>query len=53
MNVLVYFLLAVFAFIFASRYYAKYIAKTIGEDSCHPTPSQTINDGRDYVPSKR
>ncbi|MFA6473083.1 MAG: carbon starvation CstA family protein [Candidatus Latescibacterota bacterium] len=53
MNVLVYLLVAVLAFVLASRFYAKYIAKSIGEDTNHPTPACTVNDGRDYVPSKR
>jgi carbon starvation protein len=53
MNVLVYLLVAVLAFVLASRIYAKYIARTIGEDADHVTPACEINDGRDYVPSKR
>ncbi|MBN1291539.1 MAG: carbon starvation protein A [Candidatus Latescibacteria bacterium] len=52
MNVLVFLLVAVAAFILASRFYARYIARTIGEDPNHPTPAQSINDGRDYVPTK-
>ncbi|MDP2984603.1 MAG: carbon starvation CstA family protein [Candidatus Latescibacter sp.] len=53
MNVLVYLLVAVLAFVLASRFYAKYIARSIGEDADHKTPACTFNDGRDYVPSKR
>ncbi|MFC1693820.1 carbon starvation protein A [Candidatus Latescibacterota bacterium] len=52
MNVLFFLIIAVAAFIFASRYYARYIANKIGEDPDHPTPAQTINDGRDYIPTK-
>ncbi|HUT62745.1 MAG TPA: carbon starvation CstA family protein, partial [Anaerolineae bacterium] len=52
MNVLFFLLTAVGAFVLASRIYARYIARAIGEDPNHPTPAQTINDGRDYVPTK-
>jgi len=53
MNVLVFLLIAIGAFILASRLYARFVARMIGEDPNHPTPAQTINDGRDYVPTKR
>ena len=53
MNVLVFLVLAIAAFMLASRFYARYIAKEIGEDACHETPAVSVNDGRDYVPSKR
>jgi len=53
MNVLVFLLIAVAAFLLASRLYARFIAREIGEDPNHPTPAETINDGRDYVPTKR
>jgi carbon starvation protein len=53
MNVLVFLAVAIVAFVIASRVYARYIAKEIGEDPNHPTPACTVNDGRDYVPSKR
>ena len=53
MNVLFFLAIAICAFILASRFYARYVAKLIGEDPDHPTPAQTLNDGRDYVPTKR
>ena len=53
MNVLVFLAVAILAFLVASRVYARYLAGKIGEDPNHPTPSQLVNDGRDYVPSKR
>ena len=53
MNILIFLLVAVGAFIVASRFYARYVAREIGEDTNHPTPAQTYNDGRDYVPTKR
>ncbi len=52
MNVLLFLLIPVFAFVLASRFFARYVAKAIGEDPDHPTPAQIINDGRDYVPTK-
>ncbi len=53
MNVLIYLIVAVGAFILASRTYARYIAREIGEIPERPTPAVTINDGRDYVPTNR
>lgn len=53
MNVLLFLVVAIVAFIAASRFYARYVAQKIGEDPNHPTPAQTLNDGRDYVPTKR
>jgi carbon starvation protein len=53
MNVLIYLFVAITAFILAGRYYARYIAKKLGEDKNHPAPSVQYNDGRDYVPTKR
>lgn len=52
MNVLVFLVVAVIAFALASRYYSRFIAEKIGEDSSRPTPAVTIDDGRDYVPTK-
>ncbi|HPA47635.1 MAG TPA: carbon starvation CstA family protein [bacterium] len=53
MNVLFFLAIPIVAFILASRLYARYIARVLGEDANHPTPATTINDGRDYVPTKR
>jgi carbon starvation protein len=53
MNVLAFLVIAICAFVVASRVYARYIARELGEDPNHSTPSQLVNDGRDYVPSKR
>ena len=52
MNVLLFLLIAVIAYILASRYYARFVARMIGEDPNHLTPAQTVNDGRDYVPTR-
>ncbi|MGB4705446.1 MAG: carbon starvation CstA family protein [Candidatus Saccharicenans sp.] len=52
MNVLFLLFIAIILFIFASRFYAGYIARKIGEDPNNPTPAVTCNDGRDYVPTK-
>ncbi len=53
MTVLIFLIAAVVAFVVASRFYATYVARAIGEDADRPTPAQTINDGRDYVPTNR
>jgi carbon starvation protein len=53
MNVLVYLAIAVAAFWLASRFYARYVARSLGEDPKHKTPAVEFNDGRDYVPTKR
>jgi carbon starvation protein len=53
MNVLFFLAIPIVLFFLAYKYYAKLIAKTLGEDQNHPTPAVTINDGRDYVPTKR
>jgi len=53
MNVLFFLAIPIVLFFLASKFYAKFIAKTLGEDPNNPTPAVTINDGRDYVPTKR
>lgn len=53
MNVLIYLAIPIAAFILASRFYARYVARILGEDPNNPTPAVTFNDGRDYVPTKR
>ena len=53
MNVLFFLAIPIVLFFLASKFYAKFIAKILGEDPNHPTPAVTINDGRDYVPTKR
>lgn len=52
MNVLVFLGLAVGAYALASRFYARGIARWLAEDPARPTPAVTINDGRDFVPTK-
>ncbi len=53
MNILFYMIVAAVAFALSSRFYARYIARCLGEDAKNPTPAQVCNDGRDYVPTKR
>jgi carbon starvation protein len=53
MNVLVLLFLAGAIFVVAGRFYSRYVARNIGEDPGHATPAVTVNDGRDYVPTKR
>ncbi len=52
MNILTLFLVALILFILAYRFYAKYIAKQLGEDPGRPTPAVEKNDGVDYVPTR-
>lgn len=52
MNVLVFLGLAVVAFVLASRFYARRIARWVAEDPSRPTPAVTANDGRDFVPTR-
>ena len=52
MNILAILVIAVFAFVLASRFYSRYIGRILGEDVKHATPAVTKNDGRDYVPTK-
>jgi carbon starvation protein len=52
MNVLVILLLAAAAFLLAGRYYARFIARRLGEDPGRPTPAVTLRDDRDFVPTK-
>ena len=53
MNVLLFLLIAAVIFFIASRTYARYVARALGEDPSHVTPAVEYNDGRDYVPTKR
>jgi carbon starvation protein len=52
MNVLIFLGLAAAAFIVASRYYSRFIARRLGEDKNIPTPAVTFCDNRDFVPTK-
>jgi carbon starvation protein len=52
MNVLIYLAAAAIAFWLGSRFYSRYIARKLGEDSNVQTPAVKFNDGRDYVPTK-
>jgi carbon starvation protein len=53
MNVLVFLFLAILAYGLAMKFYGAFIARSVGEDAAHPTPATTVNDGRDYVPTRR
>lgn len=52
MNILWIIIIAAAALILAGRFYAPLIARALGEKADRPTPAVTINDGRDYVPTK-
>lgn len=53
MNVLVIFLITIAAFVLAYRFYARYIEKVFDVDGSHATPAVEVNDGVDYVPTKK
>ena len=53
MNVLFILAISVTLFYLAGKVYSRYISRILGEDPSNPTPAVTINDGRDYVPTKR
>ncbi|MCF7957117.1 MAG: carbon starvation protein A [Phycisphaerae bacterium] len=43
---------ATVAFLLAARFYAPVISRILGEKTDRITPAVTINDGRDYVPTR-
>ena len=53
MNILFDIIAAALLFALSSRIYARYIARSLGEDANNPTPAQCLNDGRDYVPTRK
>ena len=52
MNILMIMGVAAVGLIMAGRFYAPVIARVLGERTDRPTPAVSINDGRDYVPTK-
>ncbi|HEQ98969.1 MAG TPA: carbon starvation protein A [candidate division Zixibacteria bacterium] len=52
MNVLIVLLLALALFWLGTKFYSRFISRQIGSDNNIPTPAVSINDGRDYVPTK-
>ncbi|MBN2105852.1 MAG: carbon starvation protein A [Deltaproteobacteria bacterium] len=53
MNVLLIFLITIAVFILGYRFYARYIEKIFDVDGSHVTPAVEVNDGVDYVPTKK
>lgn len=53
MNVLLIFLITIAVFILGYRFYARYIEKIFDVDGSHVTPAVEVNDGIDYVPTKK
>ena len=51
MNILELFLFAIILFVLAYRFYARYLARKMGEKSDRQTPAVDKNDGRDFVPT--
>jgi carbon starvation protein len=52
MNVLVYVLTALLAFVLAYRFYGRFISRTLGEDPKRVTPAFEFNDGTDFYPTR-
>jgi len=52
MNILTLLLPALILFFLGYRFYARYIAREIGETENRPTPAVERNDGVDYVPTR-
>ncbi|MCX6565668.1 MAG: carbon starvation protein A [Candidatus Aminicenantes bacterium] len=52
MNVLAVLVIAAASFILAARFYARFIARRLGEDPSRPTPAVEFRDDHDFVPTK-
>ncbi len=52
MNVLAILVVAAAAFALAAKFYARFIARRLGEDPNRPTPAVTHRDDRDFVPTR-
>ena len=53
MNVLVIFWITIAVAVLGYRIYARYIEKVFDVDGTHVTPATEVNDGVDYVPTKK
>lgn len=53
MNIIFILLVSAAIFFIAYRFYASFIEKTFEIDGTHRTPAVEVNDGKDYVPTKR
>ncbi len=51
-NIMLPLIVALPIFFLAYKYYARYISNVFGEDDKNPTPAVSINDQKDYVPTK-
>jgi carbon starvation protein len=52
MNILWILLAAVGCYLVASRFYGRYLERTLGVDPMRPTAAHTKKDGRDFIPTK-
>ncbi|MEW5797282.1 MAG: carbon starvation CstA family protein [Candidatus Zixiibacteriota bacterium] len=52
MNVLIYVMAALVAFVLAYRIYGRFISRAVGEDRTRITPAVELNDGTDYFPTR-
>jgi len=51
MNPIVILFISVLIFLFAGRFYVRFVSRSLGVDSMRITPAVEINDGCDYVPT--
>ncbi len=53
MNILLILVISIVCFYFGYRFYARYVEKSFDVDGSHTTPAVELNDGVDYVPTKK
>jgi carbon starvation protein len=51
-NILLMLCISVVFFVVGAQIYGKTVGKWLGTDASTPTPATTINDGKDYVPTR-
>jgi len=52
MNILILVLGSLAVLVVVGRFYSRLISRVLGEDPTRPTPALTLNDGRDFVPTR-
>jgi len=52
MNVLVYVVVALACYLLGYRFYARFVARSLGEETDRTTPAVEYNDGKDFVPTR-
>ena len=52
MNVLIYVVVALICYLLGYRFYARFVARSLGEEADRSTPAVEFNDGKDFVPTR-